>query len=83
MRRIMTIMTAIALLAAACGDDDAGSTTAPSTTGPPAATSEASTTTVTPASTEPASTEPSADVLVANLPAEGQTATYEVETWGG
>lgn len=83
MRKIMTIMTAIALLAAACGDDDTGSTAAPSTTGAPVATSEASTTTPAPTSTEPASTEPSADVLVANRPAEGQTATYEVETWGG
>jgi len=78
MRRIMTIMAAIALLAAACGDDDAGSTTAPPTTGVPVATSEASTTTVAPTSTEPAS-----DMLVANRPAEGKTATYEVETWGG
>ena len=86
MRRVLIILTLIALTAAACGDDDTGTTeTAPTTevtvtTAAPTTTTEAPTTT-TAAPTTTAS-EPTGPLGV-QWPPEGATALYRATTWDG
>lgn len=94
MRRIVTVLAVATLLAVACGDDDAGTTqgttpatAAPATTGAPPATTEAPATTAAPTTTAPPSVESPHPFWGAGWddvwPAEGETAVYEAETWGG